>query len=121
MYGKELILDLHDCTKNKFTRDLIKEFFDNLCEKIDMQQCDLHFWDYKDEPEAYAKAPKHLKGISAVQFITTSNITIHTLDEMERVYLNIFSCKAFESHVVKELALLYFGGKLVNVTEVKRV
>ena len=95
-YGKELIIDIHDCDTANFTRKGLDKFFKELCRKIDMQMGERFFWDYEGEPEEYKKAPAHLKGISAVQFIMTSNITIHTLDELQRVYLNIFSCKDFK-------------------------
>ena len=123
MYGKELILDIHNCNcdSGEFSRGNIKRFMKQLCLMINMERHDLCFWDYKGQPEEYAKAPPHLKGTSAVQFISTSNITIHTLDEMRRVYLNIFSCKSFKSSVVKEVALNFFGGEIVNATAITRV
>lgn len=42
-YGSELILDLHRCNPCKFTRNSIKEYFIQLCERIDMQREDLHY------------------------------------------------------------------------------
>ena len=44
-YGLELILDLHGCDSSRFTRSSIRDFFRQLCNLIDMEQCDLHFWD----------------------------------------------------------------------------
>ncbi|GAG07024.1 unnamed protein product [marine sediment metagenome] len=120
-YGKELILDMHDCDPNFMNRVNIKIFMDTLCKRIKMQQCDLHFWDYEGEEEEYEKAPEHLKGVSAIQFITTSNITIHTLDKMNRVYLNIYSCKSFKSSIVKETAIEFFKGNIVNAVAVTRI
>ncbi len=119
-YGKELILDLHNCDFKKMTRKYLKGFFRDLCKKIDMKRCALHFWDYKDFHKEYDNAPPHLKGISAVQFISTSNITIHTLDDMHRVYINIFSCKDFNSNVVEKTCLDWFGGEVVKGNIIKR-
>jgi S-adenosylmethionine/arginine decarboxylase-like enzyme len=62
----------------------------------------------------------HLKGTSAIQFITTSNITIHTLDLLGAVYLNIFSCKEFEAEVVKEFSENWFKGKTIGFHEIIR-
>ena len=56
MYGKELILDLHECNSDRFTRENIDMFFEELCEKIDMERCERFWWDYEDEPEEYEKA-----------------------------------------------------------------
>ena len=114
-YGWELILDIHNCYPSVFNRTQLSLFFKTLCEKIDMEAEDLHFWDYADDPEGYARAPANLKGTSAVQFIKTSTITIHTLDDLERVYLNVFSCKGFDPEIVKALALDWFGGRIVQV------
>ena len=120
-YGKELILDIHDCSGYNFDRSSLKEFFIELCDLINMERCDLHFWDYDGEPEEYDKAPAHLKGRSAVQFISTSNITIHTLDEMKRVYLNIFTCKSFDPGIVIAFCENHFDGQAVNSTMVTRI
>lgn len=120
-YGKELILDLHDCKNTHlFNRKYLKRFFIELCDLIDMERCDLHFWDYVEEEAEYYKAPIHLRGTSAIQFISTSNITIHTLDEMKRVYLNIFSCKSFNTRVAKKFCKDYFKGKIVTSQTIGR-
>lgn len=120
-YGKELILDLHDCDTSRFNRADLEIFFMELCESIDMKREDLHFWDYEGKPEEYEKAPPHLKGTSAIQFIQTSNITIHTLDDMKRIYLNIFSCKDFDSDLVAVFCVKFFGGRLVKAKEIDRI
>lgn len=121
-FGKELVLDLHDCNLKTFTRKSIEKFFKVLCdEKIDMERETLYWWDYEGEPEEYAKAPPHLKGISAIQFIKTSNITIHTLDDPRRIYLNIFSCKDFDADIVQEFTENWFEGKIVSKTTIKRI
>lgn len=86
-----------------------------------MEACKISWWDYKGYPEEYDKAPEHLKGTSAIQFISTSNITIHTLDEMKRVYLNIFSCKDFNSGKAIKFCVEYFEGMVVNFQVINRI
>ncbi len=121
-YGKELILDMHDVKNTKlFTRKGIKRFMIELCDIIDMEREDLHFWDELYTPKKDRFTEEHLIGTSAVQFITTSNITIHTLDKMKRVYLNIFSCKNFKKKDVRDFCQKYFDGKVINCNTVKRV
>ena len=61
-------------------REDIRRFMRLLVDRIGMEKEDLFFWDYMGDEEAYKSAPAHLKGTSAVQFIKTSNITIHILD-----------------------------------------
>ena len=108
-YGKELILDLHDCETDNMTVEGITRFMRELVALIDMEAEDLHFWE-EHNPEL----PEHLLGISAVQFIRTSNITIHTLDVMQRVYLNIFSCKDFDDNVAYQFCSTYFKSKNIQ-------
>ena len=113
-YGKELVLDLYNCNPKKFTRKFIARYFRELCELIDMQRDDMHFWDDLNTPKAERVTLPHLVGTSAIQFIMTSNVTIHTLDILKRVYLNIFSCKDFDAKIAAEFSRKYFGGKIVT-------
>lgn len=120
-YGKELILDLHDCDATTYCdREHIQMFMEDLCDLIDMERGPLHFWDYEGLPEDYDAAPAHLKGTSAVQFIMTSSIVIHALDDMRQVYLNVFSCKDFDFTVVTAFAAQRFGGTVVTSQLVDR-
>jgi len=119
-YGKELILDLHDCDQKRFNRTTIKKFFRELCELIDMQRCESFWWDDYGLPKEERQTEPHLKGTSAIQFIMTSNITIHTLDILKSVYLNIFSCKDFDAKKAAKFSRDFFKGKIVNQAVVER-
>ena len=119
-YGKELILDLHNCSPTTFTREKIERYFIELCDLIDMERCDLHWWDDLHTPEDEKETEPHLVGTSAIQFIKTSNITIHTLDIMKRVYLNIFSCKDFDEHKASSFSAQWFRGEVVNSKAIER-
>lgn len=119
-YGQEVIIDVHDCLV-LFTRSHIESFCEELCKLLNMQREDLFFWDYDGQPEEYENAPAHLKGTSAVQFILTSNITIHALDELRRVYVNVFSCKPFDATEVRRFVENWTGGAVVNFVEVTRI
>lgn len=120
MYGVELILDLHKCDPTKFNRSDIDQYFAELCELIDMEKYDRHFWDFTGFPIEYEKAPPHLKGISAVQFIATSNIVIHALDTLKNVYVNIFSCKAFDTEKATDFTVRFFNGEIAQCTVLNR-
>ena len=108
-YGMELVLDLHDCDHTLFTREHLTTYFEELCDLLGMVREKVHFWDYEDHEHYKKTAPAHLNGTSAVQFIRTSNVTIHTLDDMNRVYLNIFSCKEFNVAQAVEMTTEFFG------------
>ena len=91
MYGYELVLDVYECDPATFTRVKLKEFFERICVKLNLAPEELHWWDY-DNPAEKAAAPAHLKGTSAVQFISTSSLVIHALDDLRTVFVNLFSC-----------------------------
>ncbi len=107
-YGKELIIDLYDCDVTKFNRESLKQFFIELCSLIEMERCDLHFWDFEDCPEEYDAAPDHLAGTSAIQFISTSNIVVHTVDRLAECYINVFSCKEFDAEATATWIAAWF-------------
>src|SRR5713101_2500166 len=108
IYGKELILDLHKCDVTRFTRAAIKKFLKELCQMIDMERADLHFWDDVGVPEEEQQTHPKTKGTSVVQFIHTSTIVIHTLDLMEAAYVNIFSCKDFDTDETAKFTAKWF-------------
>ncbi len=112
IYGYSSVLDVIHCDPTIFTRESIERFVVALCEAIDMEREDLHFWDYEDDPEGYAAAPIHLRGTSAVQFIKTSSIVVHTLDDLGVVFIDLFSCKRYEPHVVSVVVEGHFRGKV---------
>ena len=108
-YGFELIMDLHGCDVSKFNRKSLDEYFEKLCKAIDMQKCERYFWDDVGLPEEEKQTSPHTKGSSAVQFILTSTIVVHTLDLLKAVYINIFSCKPFDEIVAEKITKDWFG------------
>ena len=119
-YGQELILDLHSCDASTFTRRDIERYCQELCDLIDMERCDLHFWDDVGVPEEEQQTDPKTKGTSAVQFILTSTIVIHTLDLMKVAYVNIFSCKDFDTDEAAEFTAKWFGSTDWTATVVAR-
>ena len=119
-YGLELILDLHDCDASTFTRANIKRFCAEICEVIDMERCDLYFWDDFGVPSGNQQTDPKTKGTSAVQFILTSTIVIHTLDLMKAAYVNIFSCKEFNTDEAAQFAAKWFDSADWTATVVVR-
>lgn len=107
-YGYELILDLHGCDPDTFNRASIKEFFEKLCKQIKMTRCDLHFWDDVGVASEEQQTSPHTKGTSAVQFILTSTIVIHTLELTGATYINIFSCKEFDKDKAEAFSIEWF-------------
>ena len=120
MYGIELILDLKGCDTATFNRQSLDDFFTKLCELIEMEKCEVHFWDDLGVPVEEQQTEAHTRGTSAVCFILTSTIVVHTLDDLDSVYVNIFSCKSFDAGAAAEFAKLWFDGELVKSTLVER-
>ena len=120
-YGYELILDLHDCDVSNFNRKSIGSFFTELCELIEMEKCEVHFWDDVGVPVEDQQTSPHTKGTSAVCFIPTSTIVIHTLDLLEQVYVNIFSCKDFDPDAAAEFTTKWFKGEIKSSHFVDRI
>jgi S-adenosylmethionine/arginine decarboxylase-like enzyme len=108
-YGKEVMLDCYDCDVTKFNRRELRKFFNRLVKLLDMQKGDLHFWDDVGVPKSERQTKLETTGTSAIQFILTSNITVHCLDKLARVYVNIFSCKDFETGAAKMFVWDWFS------------
>jgi len=90
-YGLELIIDLKECDLSDLSKEKLSDFFVKLCDRIKMVRYgEPLFW------EDHSEIP-HLRGVSAIQFIQTSNIVCHPLPMLNAVYLNIFSCKEFDT------------------------
>jgi S-adenosylmethionine/arginine decarboxylase-like enzyme len=113
-YGPELIIDLQECDISTFTEAGIRKYIKDLCAQIGMKRHgDTVFWhDYSDTP--------HLKGISAMQFIETSSIVIHTLDFLHTALINIFSCKDFDKENAIRFSKNFFGAKRLSYQVVER-
>ena len=103
-----MIMDLHGCDTDLFTRPHIERFCEQLCDLINMERCDLYFWDDVGVPYEDQQTDPKTKGTSAVQFILTSTIVIHTLDLLGSVYVNLFSCKDFDTDKAADFIATWF-------------
>jgi len=121
MFGQELLMDVYDCDVTLFNRKDLTRYFIELCKLIDMVRADLHFWDYTGATtEELAEVPPHLLGTSAVQFIMTSQIAIHTLDVHKAIFIDVFSCKDYDAEVVTKFTESFFKGKIGKAVLIER-
>jgi S-adenosylmethionine/arginine decarboxylase-like enzyme len=51
-----------------------------------------------------------LEGWSAMQFIETSSITLHADESGGRCFVDVFSCRPFDSDRAAAVAVTFFGG-----------
>lgn len=113
-YGLELLLDLKGCDLRDLTRQKLEDYFVRLCDLIGMKRHgEPVYW------EDHSGVP-HLHGLSAVQFIETSNVVCHALPLLGAVYLNIFSCKEFGPEVAERFSRDFWGADSVVSSVVTR-
>ena len=120
-FGFELMLDLHGCDVSTFTRKSIKGYFKTICDAIGMEREDLHFWDYDGVPKEELPTDAHLLGTSAIQFITTSNIVVHTLDMTGAVYINVLSCKKYSLEIAEKITCDWFKADECRTNFIERI
>jgi len=114
-YGQELILDIHEVPKNVFDKKFVREFVEKLCDEIEMKRGPNYLWGDAGEN---LKDPK-ADGISCVQFLYSSSITIHAIDKLQKVFINIFSCRNFDADKARQFVTDNLGGTIVaehNIT-----
>jgi len=117
-YGQELILDFHEVPKEFFDTKIIRKFAEELCDEISMTRGPIYLWG--NDKSLRTMADPKADGISCVQFLHSSSITLHAIDELSRVFINIFSCKNFDVKKAKAFALENVGGKIVQIHNIKR-
>lgn len=114
-YGLEEIIDLKGCDLSDLSREKLRKFFVNLCDLIKMNRHgDPVFW------EDTSNIP-HLRGVSGFQFIETSNVVCHPLPLLNAVYINIFSCKEFNTDEALDFCKKYWGASSETHTVVVRI
>ena len=113
-YGLELLLDLKGCDLRDLSPAKLADYFIQLCDLIAMKRHgEPVFW------EDHSGIP-HLHGLSAIQFIETSNVVCHALPLLGAVYLNIFSCKEFDPETARRFSVGYWGADSVVSSVVVR-
>jgi S-adenosylmethionine decarboxylase len=108
-------LDIYDCNPEIIRdADQIKRFVIELCELIEMKrfgECQVvHF----GEDERVA-------GFSMIQLIETSLISGHFANLTNAAYIDVFSCKAYDSEKVAEFTQHFFQGKTVQSHVARRM
>ena len=107
-YGPELALDCELCRVAAMTERSIRAFLRELCKVIEMK------------PESLFVQIVEGNRITAIQFILTSNITIHTEPAARCVFVNIFSCKVFDSGKARAFTQNWFDAQAVREHLIQR-
>lgn len=91
-YGRHLILSAAGCNEALLDKATIAEFLRETARRIDMVTF--------GEPFVERFGGGIEVGISGVQLIETSAISLHTNDGARDLYLDVFSCKDFSAETV---------------------
>jgi S-adenosylmethionine/arginine decarboxylase-like enzyme len=99
-WGYHLILDCSGCQLDTITnKDTISNFVATLIERINMTA-------YGQPQIELMLVGTDNEGYSLLQMITTSNITAHFVNSTQAAYIDVFSCKDFDTsqaiHTVEE-------------------
>ena len=112
-WGYHLILNAGNCDPIALrSKSTIQSFAKALVKEIDMVAF--------GEPQVVMFGCDKTKGYTLVQLIETSNITAHFVEATNDIYLDIFSCKAFNTQDAIALFRKTFRPATINKTFLKR-
>lgn len=107
-WGVLLAISLHDCHPDKLDDpDLLQQFVSSLIKRIKMKPHGKCLIDRFGHGQLY--------GLSAMQFIETSTITVHIDKPGQRVFIDIFSCKDFDAKGARRFCQEFFqAGRIIS-------
>jgi S-adenosylmethionine/arginine decarboxylase-like enzyme len=96
-------IDLHGCERRRLEDPgTLRRFVPSLINAIGMRAHGPLMLDRFGDGE--------LEGWSAMQFIETSSVTVHTDEVCDRCFVDVFSCRPFDSSAAATVAVAHFGG-----------
>jgi S-adenosylmethionine/arginine decarboxylase-like enzyme len=108
-WGYHLILNARSCVGPSIRcAENIRAFTQRLVKDIDMVP-------YGD-PQIVMFGTGNKKGYTLVQLIETSNICAHFVEESNDMYLDVFSCKTFDPHIVKKMVDAHFQPEIMRTS-----
>ena len=108
-WGYHLILDCGHCDSVKMADyNNVNQWIRQLVKDINMQPI--------GEPRIEYTAAEFpdKAGFTVVQVIVTSSIVAHFVDGLGQIYLDVFSCKKFNSDVVENSVKKHFGASKIR-------
>ncbi|MCA9401078.1 MAG: S-adenosylmethionine decarboxylase [Candidatus Omnitrophica bacterium] len=107
VWGIASSIDIYECNPQTIRdAEKIKDFVKQLCELIEMKR-------FGETQVVHFGEEERVAGFSMVQLIETSLISAHFANLTNTVYLDVFSCKAYDLEKVKNFSKRFFGGKRV--------
>ena len=114
-WGQHLVLDFNGCPKELLAdKENILNWSEELVKAIDMVAY--------GEPiiEHFATHSHEAAGYTLLQMIETSNIAAHFAENIGQVYIDVFSCKAFDAELALGVCKKYFNPSQANVYNMDR-
>jgi S-adenosylmethionine/arginine decarboxylase-like enzyme len=111
-YGRHLVASAHGCNAALLDKEAIVRFLKEMTARIDMVAF--------GEPFVERFGGGIEVGISGVQLIETSAITLHTNDGARDLYLDVFSCKDFSADAALAVVREYFAPTSIHKQELLR-
>jgi len=104
-WGLSTSIDIYECSPEKIRdADIIRQFVVELCDLIEMKR-------FGETQVVHFGEDEKVAGFSMVQLIETSLISAHFANQTNTVYLDVFSCKAYDPKVVSLFCKNFFNGK----------
>jgi S-adenosylmethionine decarboxylase len=104
-WGMLAAIDLHGCERSRLEDpDTLRRFVPSLINAIGMRAYGPLMLERFGDGE--------LAGWSAMQFIETSSVTVHSDEVSGRCFVDVFSCRPFNSGAAAAAAIAHFGGAL---------
>ena len=112
-WGYHLVLDCAHCDPEAINDyDTIYKFTKQLVQDIDMVAY--------GEPQIVNFGSGDKAGYTLVQLIETSNICAHFVNELNEIYLDVFSCKPFDPEAVVSIVKKLFKTEKVETQFITR-
>ena len=114
-WGQHLVLDFNGCPKELLAdKENILNWSKELVKAIDMVAY--------GEPiiEHFATHSHEAAGYTLLQMIETSNIAAHFAENIGQVYIDVFSCKAFDAELALGVCKKYFNPCQANIHNMDR-
>ena len=104
VWGVATSIDIYNCIPELIrSADKIKQFVVELCDLIEMKR-------FGETQVVHFGEEERVAGYSMVQLIETSLISAHFANLSNTVYLDVFSCKPYDTKLVEDFSRKFFGG-----------
>jgi S-adenosylmethionine/arginine decarboxylase-like enzyme len=102
-WGQHTSMDIWYCNPETIrSAEKIKEYVVKLCDLIEMKR-------FGEPVVIHFGEDDRVAGYSMFQLIETSNIAGHFRNEVNSIYIDIFSCKSYDAEAAVKFTMEFFG------------